>query len=485
MLLWAASTHGPLHSIPGSLHPFQHHRSHDVYLGTIGSKSAGVHRVRGEVENSNSTDSASSLPLSSRAVSRRRWRIAWLLGLGVLVNYFDRVNLSVSHDALRHDFGISDVTYGYLLGAYNWTYALIQVPVGSLLDSFGVRLVGRVSTLLWSAASFAGAASPGLRSLFGARFLLGVGEAPTFPSNAKAIGAWFPQHERSFATSLFDAAAKFASAIGVPLIGVLLLHIGWRMSFAATGLISLMYFALFFSVYREPEEDKRLSPAELAFIRCEDSSTRVSTAPAPTLARLLRQPKVIGLSLGFGSYNYVFYLLLTWLPSYLSEALHIDLLHSFLYTGLPWLAATLTDLFIGGLLVDWLVQHGWNSSRVRMTVLVAGTACGLGIVGAGWSHTPTRALLWITLSIAGLSAAAPVGWSVPSLIAPPASVGRVGGILNLSNQLSGIAAPIITGYLVYARHSFTAAFAVAGAYLCVGICGYLFLLRSIEGIDAG
>src|SRR5215472_7471776 len=103
----------------------------------------------------------------------------------------------------------------------------------------------------------------------------------------------------------------------------------------------------------------------------------------------------------------------------------------------------------------------------------------------GWSHTPSHALLWITISIAGLSAAAPVGWSIPSLIAPPSSVGRVGGILNLSNQLSGIAAPIVTGYLVYARHSFTAAFAVAGVYLAIGICAYLFLLRSIEGIDAG
>ncbi|HKF47374.1 MAG TPA: MFS transporter [Terracidiphilus sp.] len=432
---------------------------------------------------SNTSEPIASTRPQADSIPRRRWRIAWLLGLGVLVNYFDRVNLSVSHASLRHDFGISDVTYGYLLGAYNWTYALIQVPVGSILDRFGVRLVGRISILVWSLASFAGASSPGLRSLFASRFLLGIGEAPTFPANAKAVGAWFPHHERSFATSLFDAAAKFASAIGVPAIGVLLLYLGWRLSFAATGLISLLYFALFFFVYREPEEDPKLTPAELHFIRAED--TAQSSASAPTLARLLRQPKVIGLSLGFGSYNYVFYLLLTWLPSYLSESLHIDLLHSFLYTGVPWLAATCTDLFIGGLLVDRLVQRGWNSGRVRMTTLVAGTAFGLGIVGAGWSHTPSHALLWITISIAGLSAAAPVGWSIPSLIAPPSSVGRVGGILNLSNQLSGIAAPIVTGYLVYARHSFTAAFAVAGVYLAIGICAYLFLLRSIEGIDAG
>ena len=158
----------------------------------------------------------------------RRWMIAWLLGFGVLVNYLDRVNLSVSHTALVATFGISNVAFGYLSGAYNWTYALCQLPVGILLDRFGVRRVGRVSIFLWSVASFAAALTPNLGGFFAARLLLGVGEAPTFPANAKAIGQWFPSRERSFATSIFDAAAKFASAIGVPLLGLVLLKVGWR-----------------------------------------------------------------------------------------------------------------------------------------------------------------------------------------------------------------------------------------------------------------
>ena len=409
----------------------------------------------------------------------RRWRIAWLLGFGVLINYFDRVNLSVSHAALYSAFGISNVTFGYLSGAYNWTYALCQLPIGVVLDRLGVRLVGRISTLIWSIASFAAGASPNLASLFGARFLLGVGEAPTFPANAKAIGAWFPEHERSFATSLFDSAAKLGSAIGVPAIGILLLHIGWRLSFAATGVISLLYFVLFSAVYREPREDPKITEAELRLISPHAPEAAHSGRPPFTLVELLSRRRVLGFAIGFGSYNYVFYLLLTWLPSYLSESLHIDLMHSFLFTGVPWIVATCTDLLIGGILVDVLVRRGWNSNRVRMTVLVAGTTFGLGIVGAGWAHSPSHAIAWITISIAGLSAAAPVGWSIPSLIAPPGSVGRVGGILNFSNQLSGIAAPVITGLLVYKLHSFTAAFAVAGAYLVIGICAYLFMLRNV------
>jgi MFS transporter, ACS family, D-galactonate transporter len=401
-----------------------------------------------------------------------RWRIALLLGAGVLVNYFDRVNLSVSHAALHTTFGISDITFGYLSGAYNWTYALFQLPVGVLLDRFGVRRVGRLSTLLWSVASFAAAAATSVASFFGARLLLGVGEAPTFPANAKAVGLWFPEEERSTATACFDAAAKFASALGVPLLGIFLLKAGWRWSFAGTGLLSLLYFAAFARFYRDPER-----PASAV-----EAGEITPTWPRVPLQKLLRHPKVLGLALGMGAYNYVFYLLIAWLPSYLSSALGIDLLHSFLYTGVPWLFATCTDL-AAAFTTDALIRRGWDASRVRKAVLVGGTACGLGILGAATAHTAVQALLWISLSIGGLSAASPIGWSVPSLIAPRGSVGTVGGIMNFSNQLSGIAAPVITGYLVHATHSYAWAFGVSGVYLLVGILAYCLLLGRIEKIQ--
>ncbi len=424
---------------------------------------------------------------------RRRWRIAWLLGLGVLVNYFDRVNLSVSQVALYTTFGISSVTFGYLSGAYNFTYAVCQLPIGVILDRFGIRRVGIASTFLWSVASFAAAISPSVGGLFGARFLLGVGEAPTFPANAKAIGRWFPPQERSFATSLFDSAAKFSPAVGVPLIGWLLRRIGWRWSFAVTGVVSFLYFLLFSRVYRDPQDDTELTEVERQFIE-QDTTRHIEPTQAPLIStvsptaedkpaplmHLLRQRKVLGMVLGFGSYNYVFYLLLTWLPGYLSIQLHLDLMHSFLYTGFPWLVATFADLAIGGLLADALIQRGWDASRVRKVILVGGTTCGLGIMGAANVHSPLPALLWISLSIGGLSAASAIGWSIPSLITPRSSVGSVGGIINFSNQISGISAPIITGYLVQSLHSFAWAFGVSAIYLAIGITAYIVLLGRIE-----
>ena len=418
-----------------------------------------------------------------RNVPGRRWQIAWLLGIGVLVNYFDRVNLSVSHDALIATFGISNIAFGYLSSAYNWTYAASQLPIGVLLDKFGVKRVGRVGIFLWSIASFVAAVTPNLGGFFGARFLLGVGEAPTFPANAKAIGLWFPPQERSLATAMFDAAAKFSSAIGVPVIGIALLLAGWRWSFALTGVLSVAYLLYFWRVYKDPDEDSKLSRIERGYIEQtegDSEANRPQPEAAASLVHLLAERKVLGLAIGFGSYNYVFYLLLTWLPSYLSFALHIDLLHSFLYTSVPWLFATVTDILAGGWLVDFLIQRGWSASFVRRAILIGGTACGLGLLGAAHAHTPMRALIWISISIGGLSAAAPVGWSLPSLIARRNDVGKVGGIINFSNQISGIAAPILTGYLVSAFHSYAWAFGVAAAYLAIGIASYIFLLGKIE-----
>ena len=356
-----------------------------------------------------------------------------------------------------------------------------------MLDKFGVKRVGRISTFIWSLASFGAAAAPGIPGLFAARFALGVGESPTFPANAKAIGYWFPPKERSLATSLFDAAAKFSSALGVPLIGIILIEIGWRWSFAATGLVSLAYFLLFWAVYRDPDDDPELSESEREYIAgdAEDLHAQNSAPVEPSsLIYLIKQRKVIGLAIGFGSYNYVFYLLLTWLPSYLSYTLHVDLLHSFLYTSMPWLVATAGDIVVGGWLVDYLIRRGWDANRVRKVILIGGTTCGLGIVGAANPHSALQALVWISISIGGLSAAAPVGWSIPSLIASRDNVGKVGGIMNFSNQLSGIAAPIFTGYLVTARHSFAWAFGVPAIYLLIGIAAYIFLLGRIEPTSA-
>lgn len=414
----------------------------------------------------------------------RRWRIAVLLGVGVLVNFFDRVNISVAFSALHATWGITAVTFGYLASAYNWSYGALQIPVGVALDRWGVRRIGRVATFLWSMASFASGLALGVPSFFAARLLLGVGEAPTFPANAKAVGYWFPENERSFATSLNDAAAKFASAIGVPILGGLVLWLGWRASFIFTGFASFLYFLLFWRVYRNPGEDPRLGSAERAVMaagNAQPESAPGSHAHGAPLLYLLRQREVLGATIGFAAYNYVFYLVLTWLPSYLSMSLHLDLLHSSLDTSVPWLVATVTDLAIGGWLVDRLVRRVRRPWLVRQAVLCGGLAFGMGIYGARFAYTPAAALAWISVCMAGLGAMAPVGWSIPSFIAPRESVGRIGGIMNFATQLAAISAPVVTGYFARA-HNFGGSFALAAVILAIGIAGYALGLAKMRVI---
>ena len=303
-------------------------------------------------------------------------------------------------------------------------------------------------------ASFAAAISTGLASFLGARLLLGVGEAPTFPANAKAIGYWFPAEERSLATAIFDSAAKFASAIGVPALGCCWCGldgdgVSQRRAFSVCS-----YFVLFYAFYRNPSEDKSLSAAERDFIRKVERSPKTESraAKGAPLGYLLRQRKVWGLVLGFASYNYTFYLLLTWLPSYLSSTHHIDLLHSALYTSVPWLFATFTDILMGGWLVDKLVQRGSDSSRVRQTILIGGLRSAWECWGRLMRRSATmRAVLdqsghwWIVRGRAcGLVDS--FAW-----LRRGRAWERLGGILNFGSQLSAITAPIATGYIAQAH----------------------------------
>lgn len=419
----------------------------------------------------------------NQAVPHRRWLIAFVLAFGVLVNYFDRVNLSVAKDALQKEFHMSNVAFGYLLSSYNWTYAVLQLPSGVLLDRLGVLAVGRISALVWCLACFGGAFAPGLKSFFGSRLLLGVGEAPTFPANAKATAHWFPRSERSLATAVFDSAAKFSTAIGTLSIGIVVIHFGWRFAFGLTGVASFLYFLAFFFLYRDPADDKKLSPREREYLAKNGAlSERKQGVQGASLLYLVKQRKVFGLSLGFAAYNYCFYLLLTWLPSYFTGTLHLSLHQSVIYTCIPWLFATASDLLFGGWLVDWLVKRGRNDSLMRQIVLIGGMVLGLALLGPIFTRTPVTAVWWISISISGLAASAPVAWTLPALIAPEGSVGTIGSVMNFANQVAAIAAPVATGYLIGNSNDFSRAFLAAAVALAVGIAGYAFLLGEISRI---
>jgi sugar phosphate permease len=426
-----------------------------------------------------------SIIAPAERVTNLRWGIALLLGVGILVNYFDRVNLTVSGGALRQEFGINDVGFGYLLSAFGWTYALAQIPVGIVLDRAGVTIVGRVSTFCWSIFSVATAAVGSFGMLFAARLGLGLAETPAFPINSKATGYWFPTNERGVATAIFDSAAKLSTAIGVPLVSVILVNWGWRATFLVTGAVSFLFFLAFYAFYRNPSEQPRLSHAEREYIRAggaQPEGEPTSGSVGGTLLYLLGRAKIWGLTIGFAAYGYSFYLLLTWLPGYLVKTFNMPILSSGLYTAIPWLTAAVADLLVGGFLVDALIRRGLDATRVRKTILVAGMLLGLSIFGATTTRDPNVAIAYITIALSGLAVSAPIGWSIPALIAPRGAVGSVGSIMNFANNIMSILAPIVAGYVVTATGSFNDVFLIAAGVLIVGILSYVFVLGRIEPI---
>jgi MFS transporter, ACS family, D-galactonate transporter len=158
----------------------------------------------------------------------------------------------------------------------------------------------------------------------------------------------------------------------------------------------------------------------------------------------------------------------------------MNILQSETIAAVPWAVATVTDLAVGGWLIDALIARGADETRVRKSVFVTGMLFGVAVVGATMTASPAWAVLWISVSLGGLAAAAPVGWSLPSLVAPKGGVGAVGGIMNFAVNAMGIAAPIVTGLVVKFTHSFAGAFLTAAVILVAGVLAFVLLLGKIE-----
>jgi MFS transporter, ACS family, D-galactonate transporter len=422
------------------------------------------------------------IPESAARVPWVRWRIAGLIGIGVLINYFDCISLSVAGPQFERSFHLTPAELGLLFSAFFWSYALLQIPGGLILDRFGVTRVGRWSAFLWGVAQLLTACAAGFVGIFAARVLLGMAEAPSFPANSKATGYWFPRSERALSTALYDFGAKFSNVIGVPLVALAVVRLGWRWGFGLVAALSFVYFVVFYRMYRDPSQHPKVTYEELAYLAAggAEPEGRASAPIAGMLGYLLSTRKVWGLVIGFGAYGYSFNLFLTWLPDYLVRTMHRSILTSAGFAAIPWACGSAADLLVGGWLIDHLVGKGLDETRVRKAVLVIGMCAGMAVLGATATARPGIALAWISLALTGLSAAAPIAWSLTSLIAPKGGVGTVGGMMNFSNNMMGVVAPIVTGFVVGRTHSFVDAFLVAGLVLIAGVAAFVFLLGRIE-----
>ena len=141
--------------------------------------------------------------------------LAMLVVAGV-INYIDRATLAVANPLIREELGLSIADMGYLLSAFLWAYAFSQLPTGAMVDKVGPRILLALGLSLWSFAQLLGGLVQSFGQFFGARLLLGIGEAPQFPTGARVVRDWFNQRDRGLATGIFNCASSLGTAIAVP-----------------------------------------------------------------------------------------------------------------------------------------------------------------------------------------------------------------------------------------------------------------------------
>ena len=174
---------------------------------------------------SNSADPAP--PGRSRA-TKVRWAVAVFCAFGLAINYIDRSAISVSLPFMTQDFHLTATEKGLVLSAFSWSYALMQLPAGRLIDRFGERVMFGASVLIWSLFTAATAFASSFATLLGLRLGLGVGEAGAYPGAAKTVSNWFPLRLRGRATSVYDSGARIGSAAATPLIALIIGLWGWQ-----------------------------------------------------------------------------------------------------------------------------------------------------------------------------------------------------------------------------------------------------------------
>ena len=394
-----------------------------------------------------------------------KWKIAFLMFLGVAINYLDRVNISHAIVIIAKEVDISPTQQGIILSSFSFGYVLFMFAGGILSDSYGYRIVNGITIFLLSICTIITGLTNGFIGLFIARFLVGIFEAPVFPANAKAVSQLFLPNERGKATALFDAGSYVGSAFAAPFILFIIITYGWRISFIGSGLIGLIwcYFWL-----KNCKDEK---------ITLEKVNQRIN------LKNFIKSKKIWGICLGFFCYNYLKNFFLTWFPSYLI----LEKGYTFLKVGIvaliPPVCAIIGEFFIG-IITDKLISRGVSITYARKIPLCIGMICSVIIVLSYYTDNTFLVILFLSLSYTFLISASPSIWAIPADISPsPNIIGTIGGFQNTFSNIAGIIAPITTGFLFEQTGSFLLPLLVSSGLAILGAFSYWFIVGELKPIN--
>lgn len=384
----------------------------------------------------------------------------------MVIAYIDRTALSVAIalPEFRDSFHLTNSQRGLMNSAFFWSYSLLQVPAGWVVDRAGVKLPYAVSFLFWSGVSAATGLARSAEQLFAIRLLLGLGEATVGPASLRWIRMNVEERQRGLAIGIYMAGTKIGPAVGAPVAAHLIAAVGWRAMFYLTGLASLLWLVPWLLlVPREEPAPGGQTPGRKADVR---------------FSQVFRGTTIWGILIGTFCYGCYLYFCVTWLPAYFKEQRKLPLDLIGLYTMFSFVGMAVTTI-VSGWIADQLIARGRDPVKVRKTFTIVGLVLAATEVFGAGAVTANTALFFSIFSLAGLGIATANYWALTQTVVPGTAMGRIGGLQNMASNLAGVAAPILTGWLIDTTGTYAAPMQAIAVLLLIGAASYAWLVKRL------
>ncbi|WP_414449473.1 MFS transporter [Burkholderia sp. 22PA0099] len=412
-----------------------------------------------------------------------RWRIFWLLLLLSSINYIDRASLSVALPIISTEFRLPPAMEGVLLSAFFWTYALMQIPSGLLVDRFKARTIVGLATIGWGACQAVAAVCFSWVPLLLTRLGLGIAESPIMPAGAKLAGTWLTPSERGRGAALLDGGAPLGSACGAIIITALITGLGsWRLAFVVAGVGTIVVgIAAWWYIRNHPSEHAGVNAAELAHVTAHAAQARTGEPKAGVPFReLLRDRSVLFMFASWACYNSVFYGLMTWMPSYLHKAHGFDLKQMGGATFVIFMFGFVGELFGGWLADKWRSAGGEPNRVMRLMFATAGFVSALAILAVSFATGLVSVVVLLSIALFFIRWCG-MFWGVPAALGGQSRAGLLAGAMNFSGNIVGVIVPILIGLIV----QFTGTYFLALMFFVVAAFGLAICASLIDYRDRG
>jgi sugar phosphate permease len=404
-------------------------------------------------------------------IGKYRFVIASLLFVAGTINYMDRAALGVAAPFVTKDLGFSPSSLGIIFSTFFVGYAIFAFVGGQLADRFGPRRVYTWAAIGWSICCALTGAVTGFVSLLIVRAVFGFAEGPMNSTTNRTITNWFPREETSRTIGFTFSGQTIGSAIAAPVVGLLAISYGWRPAFfaiGAAGIVWVIVWRIFMT--DKPSENTRVGQGEIELVT---KSRAISLVPAqdrglPLRAYLIR-PSILSLGLGMFAVNYTTFIFLSWLPTYLLTAQHLDVKHMVFVAAIPW-ACGFIGYIGGGIISDFAYRRMSNRLTARKLTTIAPLAiAAASLMAVNYAPNAIVAVSFIAAAVMMLTSSVQSCWATIHELVPETRVGGISGFIHLLSNISGIIGPTVTGFTVQYFGGYDSVFAVASAIAVAGV----------------